>query len=289
MANIFFSLPGNLTLKLESDVLDTLHPEDVLLAQAYLPGLQPVSAPASTVADIVLTHRQTTTTSSFEETGRCTAVLHDTWTDRVSMDTFFLLYGLTRRALLDHHLFSVHAACVEDDAGAILLVGHSGAGKTRIALELIQQGKLLFAGNKTVVEWSPFGSMEAVAGTQTMTLHKKSTSTDEEIVSYGERKAFMVMKQQQTISSRIPVRAIVFVRLNDGVETVEHLSQTSAFHQLFPFFLDLVNADVLIGHTGNILKDERPNGIESFLVTHLWNSFQTLPIVRVEGSLVYLS
>lgn len=289
MANLFFSLPGNLTLKIESDFLKILHPEDLILAQAYLPGLKPISASDSAIADIVLTHRQTTEPTSFEETGRCTVVFHDTWTDRVSMDTFFLLYSLMRRALLKQHLFSVHAACVEDDAGAILIVGHSGAGKSRTALALIQHGKRLFSGNKTVIAWTASGSMEAIAGTQTMTQHKKTKSKNENEILYGERKAFTVTEQQHARQSHVPVRAIVFVRLNDGVESKEHLSQTSALHRLFPFFLDLVNADVLIGTAGNILTDKRPEGIESFLIVHLRNSIKAIPVLRVEGSLQYLS
>ncbi len=289
MTSLFFSLPGDLTLKLESDFLESFHPDDLVLAQAYLPGLKYASAPMTQVADIVLTHRQTRKTQTLEETGRYSFVLHATWTNHVSPDTYFLLYSLTRRAWLDRHLFSVHAACVEDDAGAILLVGHSGVGKTRIAFELIQQGKRLFAGNKTVIEWTSLHSMEAIAGTQTMTLHAQTIpGTSKEIV-YGNRKAFIMTQEKYSKRSHVPVRAIVFVRLNDGVESTEHLSPMSALHRLFPFFLDLVNADVLIGTAGNILTDKRPAGIESFLITQLWNSIQTLPVVRIEGSLAYLS
>ncbi len=289
MTNLFFSLPGNLTLKIESDFLQILHPEDLLLAQAYLPGLKPISVPESTIADIILTHHQTTEPASFEETERCTVVFHDTWTDRVSMDTFFLLYGLLRRALMDQHLFSVHAACVEDDAGAILLVGHSGAGKSRTALALLQNGKRLFSGNKTVVAWTASGSMEAIAGTQTMTRHNERKTKSEKEILYGEREAFIVTEQPYTKRSHVPIRAIVFVRLNDGVESNEHLSHASALHRLFPFFLDLVNADVLIGTAGNILTDKRPEGIESFLIMHLKNSIKAIPVLRIEGRLQYLS
>ena len=287
MTSFHFSIADILTIRIQSDLIKQIHPEDLLLMGAYLPGLKQIDAPMA-LADIELVHRQTSGSIALVEKSFCHAEFYNTWTDRISIDTFFLLYGLVRQALLEREYFAVHASCVEDEHGALLLIGHSGAGKTTVANALVQQGKRLFSGNKTIIHFKPAGELEVIAGTRTMTLPASVAMGTIPSVSYQERHAFSLSPDQYSTNTPLRVRTIALIGLNDGVQTSQILSPESALHRLVPFFLDTVNADVVLGHEGTVLTDKRPEGIESLLVKHLWHTLSSIPTVRIEGSLPYL-
>lgn len=179
--------------------------------------------------------------------------------DGLPMDMVFLLYGAVRRALLAKNLYCVHAACVGDTDGHVLIAGHSGAGKTTLTQALIDRhGMTLFSGNKTVVRFDGKGGLSAVAGTRTMTALDKGLN----------RYAYELPSEAYTKAKDVPVRRIALVRLNDGVEEAQDLQPLSAMHHLQSFFMDAVNADVVVGG-GHILDGNAHKRVREELVRGL--------------------
>ena len=187
------------------------------------------------------------------------------------------LYGMARLALLKNGLFSVHAACVGNDHGKVLIVGHSGDGKTTVALKLIREfGYRLRAGNKTVVRFEG-GTLLAIAGTTTVT----------EVTPQG-RRLFRLDDGQYETRDDLPIRAIVKVKLNDGADSTARLAPLSALHTLYPFFLDAVNADVVVSDGGRVLSGNPPDGVRERLAKDLLEVLGTVPAHAITGSLHYL-
>lgn len=186
-----------------------------------------------TRTDIVIEHR--TGDAALTVSGN-NVTLISAPTDSLPADLYHLTYAVTRRALMDRGYFCVHAACVGAGDDFRLVAGHSGAGKTTLAQRLVDgHGYKLLSGNKTVVRFDDDGGMIAVAGTRTM------TAVD------GNLKRFAYdMAASDYADGPVKIRAIDIVRINDGVAEVERLSSLSALHTLYPYFLDAVNADVIV-------------------------------------------
>lgn len=74
-------------------------------------------------------------------------------TDQAGMRTF--MYGSVFAILLMRRgLLPLHACCVERDGRAYAISGHSGAGKSSLAMQLVRRGYRLLADDVTVVDLS---------------------------------------------------------------------------------------------------------------------------------------
>jgi hypothetical protein len=190
------------------------------------------------------------------------------------------LYGLVRLELLKKGLFPVHAACVGGGGRYGLIAGHSGDGKTTVAMKLVADGGcMLFSGNKTVVDLSKPGKIIAVGGTRTVTT-KDAT---------GLRKSFRLEEGQYETSSRVEISAIFRIRLNDGHDRAALMPELSALHALYPFFLDAVNADVILDGGGRVLSGEPPAGTRERLARGLAAALKAVPAYEVTGSSAFVA
>jgi len=73
------------------------------------------------------------------------------------------------------------------------------------------------------------------------------------------------------------------VRLNDYDQVFERLAEESALHRLYPFFLDVMGADVLLADDlldGTVSKKARER-----LVCKLRSALRTIPVYQAAGSL----
>ncbi len=278
-------LPGDVSVRLNttSPVFDEARAR--LLAAAYLPGLQfadqAVEAPTIniTVAD--------STVKQLVVRGR-NILLSDRWNgDGSLLDLLHLTYSAARRHWLRRGLYSVHSACVVADGHATMLVGHSGAGKTTVAMELVNAGAKLFSGNKTLVTISG-GSMIAVAGTRTMTTRQNAAGAPAGS-GYAGRLAFALADDTYATETPIPIGAIALVGLNDGVADTSKMEPTSALHRLFPFFLDTVYADTVVLGGGDVYFSTPPRGCQKALSISLSQALTKVHVYSVVGSKNYIS
>ena len=194
-------------------------------------------------------------------------------------DGYHLLGALMRTHGLEHGLYSTHAACINGH----LLVGHSGAGKTSVLLELLALGMTkLIATDKTFLDIN----LNAHGGTKSISLEAADAPLfnlqAEHLEHYGTRLAFMPNKTALTHHKQ-PVKAIWFVKLTDKSKAVaQQLEPLSALHRLYPFMMDKINADILLAGGSLLYKaDDSRAGLA--LSQGLSDPLKTVPAFTLTG------
>ncbi len=290
MSQFHLSLPGNVRALLTSDAELRFDAQAEALLHAYLPGTR-LLAEAVARPDLVVRHVESSLPGAFCDGD--TVTIHDAWHGELAMDGLYAIYGLFRRFLLARHAFCVHAACV-GDGDYVLLAGPSGTGKTMLTLRLLQDfGWRLFSGNKTVVAFDGDGALSAIAGTQTTTIRLVDRERHRSLigagVAYGTRYAFFLDPRFRAQEATVRIRAIVFPRLNEGVEECARLAPLSALHTLYPSFLDAVNADIVLCGGRAVLPGTPPPGTQDWLAAALARATQAIPVYAVAGSPAFVA
>src|SRR3989338_676088 len=283
-AKSFFLLPGNLTLRFgsESGVLDE---KAKILLKAYVPGITELLGSRAEV-DIVIEHKEDTRMRI--EEGENLITLYGSWGDELLADLYHLIYAIVRVRLLKNKLFSVHGACcVLGKEGATLLLGHSGSGKTSVALRLAEEhGMQIVAGNKTVVSFDE-GVLRAVAGTTTTSVRAvDGEKVGSDSFSYRDRH-ISDSGSNGIFEKSVPIRSVALVRLNDFTEECTELKGSSALHSVFPYFLDTVNANVIFGDS--VFVGTPPSGTEDFLAKQLLVGLRSIPVFSCIGSASFVA
>lgn len=311
-------LPGALLMRVETPVPvfgQGQVPEEVrLLTEAYLPGAEFVGVCAKR-GGLHVDTTEPTLTVRFEESPVCSLsvkggeyVLRDTWKGEASlMDLLFLCYGAARRAWLKRGLYPVHAAALNMGNGSLtLLVGHSGSGKSAITLSAVSRGHKVFSGNKTLVRIDTVGDrtvLTAIAGTRSMTAKAEDVSKHLALgtfnAAYQGRKAFYLANEHMAATAPYVVSGIILPRLNDGVEKCKRMAPLSAVHKLYPYFLDTVNADIVLSGGKAVLSGEPVKGVRERLAQGLAAAFEVdaasggmqagISVLEVEGSMDFVN
>lgn len=272
MAEHYLSLPGGLTACFKTAC--GLCRADRLQLGAYVPGIAFLDKVPPHI-DLTVEH-EISDNQRLEDRGSH-VILYAPAREKFPADLCHLLYGVERRALLKRDFYAVHAACVGRGDDYMLIVGHSGAGKTTLAQNLVEKhGMKLFSGNKTVVRFDDDGGLRAVAGTRTM------TALDGNL----DRHAYE-MSASDYAPSEVKIKSAVLVRVNDGVREAQTLGSLSALHTLYPYFMDAVNADVVVN--GRDVLDGTPDaGVKKRLAGHLRRSLARLPVHKYSGTMDFL-
>ncbi len=190
------------------------------------------------------------------------------------------LYGLARLELLKRGLFPVHAACVGRGGRFALLVGHSGDGKTSVVLNLVGRPDWrIFSGNKTAVGFPQDGKIVAVAGTKVITVRAPD----------GGRAFAEIGAERFETAEKAEIAAIFRVRLSDGADSCVRLPDLGALHVLYPFFLDAVNADVVLDGGSRVLSGEPPAGARERLAGGLRDALARIPAFEIAGSAAFVA
>lgn len=284
-----FTLPLSLSAQITSTGELAFTDDDLLLAQAYVPGLER-SGRRVRQADITISHVESSRADLVRRGRRLT--VQDRWNGQLPLDAWFLLYAEARRRWLERQVFSVHGACL-GMRGGILIVGHSGSGKSTVAMEMLRRrGVKLFSGNKTLVTIGKSGALTAIAGTMTMTVgaadRKRYARFVDQGADYWGRYAFSLKESYRAADRPLPIRAIAVVRLNDGIAQQVRLQPVSALHTLYPFFLDAVNADVIAGTGSSVLVGTPPPGTQEALARNLERACGRIPVHVISGSLSFV-
>ena len=286
MTSYHFSVKNYFSLTLTSDQYFAFREADLLLLRAYIPGIERCDAPLPS-ADIVIEHCESSDKSLTQ--GEGVVHIHDTWDGAFPASMNHVLYGVARLHFLKHKLYPVHGACVGNEDGAVLIVGHSGSGKTSLLLHLVQHhGKKVFSGNKTTVSLDG-ETMLAVAGTPTITIrgsdrhHLDNLNVAEHVERWG-RYAFLLDAEKYLSAPAVPIKAVAIVRLNDHQEEGKKLEGLSPLHSLYPFFMDAVNADVISGDGQQVLVGTPPEGTQEHLASNLLRLLPDVPVYSFVGS-----
>lgn len=308
-------LPGALQVLLELPKPIFADPAACLLLGAYLPGVELVDVSCKKSKGLVtIALRQSGKPRlSVSKNGNSYTFFAESTGDAL-MDLIFLTYGVARQKWLKQGLYCVHAACLEDKQQRLsLVVGHSGVGKTAVTLSSLARGAKVFSGNRTLVKIVSTGkdkttdgiagesssSIIAIAGTRTITTkaedlarHLPQALAKEENnaeVGYQGRSAFSLSKRFYADHAPQAVTLITLPRLNDGAEKSKQLSALSALHKLYPFFLDAVNADIVLAGGRIVFAGTPPSGVSKRLASELSQALANLPVWELEGSLPFIN
>lgn len=299
-------LPGALQVLLDLPQPLFADPAACLLLGAYLPGVE--------LADLSLKSAQGVVTIAMQQSSKPRLSLSKKgksftfFTPRAAdalMDLIFLIYGIVRQKWLKQGLYCVHAACLENQQKQLsLIVGHSGVGKTAVTLSALARGYKVFSGNRTLVKIIPgaakgdsgtSAAITAIAGTRTITTRAEDLARhvpeamENEGVGYEGRSAFSLNKRFYASQAPQAVTLITLPRLNDGVEKSRQLSALSALHKLYPFFLDAVNADIVLAGGSVVFAGTPPSGVNKRLASELCQALKHLPVWELEGSLPFIN
>lgn len=198
--------------------------------------------------------------------------LYDHLDKELSLDFFHLLYSKFREEFIKRQLYPVHAACI-GIKDYILIVGHTKSGKTTTLLELLKDNRKIFSGNKTVISLK--NGITAVAGTKTITISSKDLNKNiSKNIDYADRKAFLVEDKFYSHKKSVKINKIFIVRLNSGVREEIKLSSLSALHQLYPYFLDVVNADTIVLSGDDVFSSQLSKETNRLLAKNLFKSLK---------------
>lgn len=279
-----FGSAGGIAIRTESDRSLLFDRRAHLLAAAYIPGFSPAIDRWNAVPEAVIAHTESDD-KRLAASGR-TVTIADRWNGTMNLDYFNLLYGVTRMRMLSRGLYPVHAACVEGHTGYVLMVGHSGVGKTTMLLRLAEDyGRRVFSGNKTAVS---LGDGDAIAegGTHTITVRGAyAGSVDTSLIAYSDRTAFWLPGASYAPEPRVPIAAIVLPHLNDAVSEQGTLSPMSAVHTLYAYFMDSTKADTVLCDGRAVLPGTPDAGVEDRLAGALTETCRHIPVYAMAGSL----
>ncbi|MBU0799500.1 MAG: hypothetical protein KKA05_00710 [Alphaproteobacteria bacterium] len=273
MAEHYLGLPGGLTACFRTAC--AVGPEERLQFGAYVPGLVFLDHAPDRV-DITVDHAFSDS-PRLEDNGRH-VTLWAPKSEKLPADIYHLLYGIERRALLMRGFYSVHAACVGTGGDYRLIVGHSGVGKTTVTHNLVEKHNMkLFSGNKTVIRFDDDGSIKAVAGIRTM------TALDSDLNRY----AYEMAPEKYAAQAEVDIKSIALVRINDGVAETQRLGPLSALHSLYPYFMDAVNADVIVNGK-DIFDGAAQGGAKAHLTERLGATLRQIPVSKYAGTVPFL-
>lgn len=245
------------------------------LSQTYLPGatlIYPVPNPSLTIEHCESNDRHL-------EISNNKVKIYDIWDHKLSPDIWHLIYSIWRVELLKLGYCTVHASCVGKDQ-QILLVGHTGVGKSTILLKMVEEyGWQVFSGNKTVVSHDTDG-MTAIAGNQSISLRSSGTNN---------RNSFFLEPKYLAPNASYPIKAIYLVSLNDGVSENLKLNFPSNLHMLYPYFLDVVNANTIMCNGNDVFLGTPPAGSEISLVKKMSQVVPKIATHKITGSLEFVT
>ncbi|NTW13881.1 MAG: hypothetical protein HGA31_02525 [Candidatus Moranbacteria bacterium] len=292
MHTLRFSVANTLSVGVGSDHPLDLSDGDETMFRSYVPGIVRADS-VSGRADVTIEHVESTERRMARtETG---VRIFDAWESRFPDYLPHLLYGMVRTRLLERRLFCVHGACVGTDQGYVLIVGHSGAGKTSVTLRMMERpGTRLFSGNKTVISFGEDGCLNAVAGTPTITVRepekeKMAVIGATDLVAKWGRYAGLPSPDRLSVSDAVAIRHIAIVRVDDSRSECVILDNSSALHALFPFFLDAVNADVVLDRLEDVFMGTADDELGRYLSKKLRDTLATVPVGSITGSSVFVA
>lgn len=281
MQDIYINLVKNIIIKIKTK--ETIQFNESI-AKAYIPGIIYISNQKQKV-NFTLEYKLAKTKSLQKSKNHI--VIKENWQKSFPLDFYHLLYNIVQTQYLTKNIFSVHSSFVNN----ILIVGHSGVGKTTISLKLLQKYKMpLITTNKTLVSFAK-NNMEVLGGTTTVTLAKDNTKDNNKSkINYSDRKLITIdndlIKKQKKENNLI--KKIILPQLNDGVKICKKLEGLSPLHKLFPYFLDTVNASTILFDGDFVFSTNIEAKTKQYLSKNLSKKIKKINTFQITGSLNFI-
>ena len=286
MIDFYLSFPGDILVNIKSSESIVFDDITRVLMGAYLPGAKFIEN-IPRMADIEFEYKQSDSQEFIQKGSKI--LFKDNWETKFPLDFYHLLYSMVRVEWLKRNIFSVHAGCVGVD-DYILIVGHTGVGKTSTILELLKDHDVrMFSGNKTLVSFNTDMSLNVLAGTKTITINKEDFqrhSGNTNYIKYDNRGAFI--PDNYTDEAK-PIRAIAIISLSDGVREKTIVNRLGALHKLYPYFLDTVNSDTILFDGKEVFTGTPSSGVQQYLARFLSGLVAKTPIYIIKGDVSFVA
>ncbi len=284
MTKLYFSFLNKFTVGVFSNSKILFSDKEMVLLRARVPGISLLSD-NDIKPDLIIEHNESSNLSFVQEKDRC--IIYDTWGSKIPDDVYHLIYGMVRSKCISMNIFPVHSACMGSDE-YILLVGHSGSGKTSILIESLQDPRIdVFSGDKTFVSFED-STLKAIAGTKSITIRKRDFENLDDkyfknFIDYGDRIVLKEVKSS-SVDDSVNIKAVVLVRVNDYIQEIKKEDMQSALHTLYPFFLDTIKVDVILDRLGEVYIGDSSVDSHKHLFSSLSKTLTTVPVYSATGS-----
>jgi hypothetical protein len=224
------------------------------------------------------------------------------------------IYALLRQYWIETDLAPIHSLC----AGNNLIIGHSGTGKSTLATELLTRHYPVFSLDRTLLHVTE-QSLIPLAGTQVLSLRNNGSynsiynnnfnhvsSHDFEVIAQNAERT--ILKIKPSSETLIPtsgikidigiddmahshnsykdnkIQTIYLLNINDGEFKVNALSALSALHTLYPYFMDKIKEDIILGGGEIVFSGKISSLAQQQLIQRLKKMVESIPVMSLWGN-----
>lgn len=279
-------------IKFRTDRKPALTERDFFLIDAHLPGVTVSEMGNKRKLCIMTVNFFYSSNHSIKKNGNVLEV-YDQQKSEIPAYMFHLLHSIFNKHWRKSNIYSIHSACVYRNGHTMLLMGHSGFGKTTVSLNLLKQYDFkLICSDRLLLKIKNDGSVLILGGTKVVS-YKQRTNIPLDILNNGtnyvDREVRPIMPEY--IFNKYPkkIDSIVMMRLSDFSAGIAKIDPFEALLPIYSFFLDYWNNDVLI-FNGLEMYDGINNApiAKRKLLSKLRKLISKTLVVSISGSLQHI-
>lgn len=168
--------------------------------------------------------------------------------NNIKNDIPHLLYGILRQYWIENEKYPIHSICIDNN----LLLGHSGSGKTGLGILALMNKMNVSSFNKTLVYFQN-DNLKVLIGTEIISIMDKMYM--EELSILKEDENITIIKNEvgsvlvvPPILNSIIINKVCFFFLSEKELEIKKLNKESGLHELYPYFMDTMKSDVILGN-----------------------------------------
>lgn len=265
---------------------------DLLIADAHIPGVSIGVTPPKNARLLASLKLIDSKERLIRKKGK-NILVFDTLKRVFPLYNFHLMYSIFHFNWIKQGVYAIHAACVYNRGKTILLMGHTGFGKTTLSLELVKKyGFKLIHSDRVLVKFAGSRLM-LIGGTKVVTFKKDNDKIHRgmlnRIDSYIDRYIGPLKDEFLLEKKDVYIDKVSLVRLNGGLQESTSLNQFESLICFYPFFLDAVNSDAILFQGKSIFSGiPCKSGHKESLLSDLVHFTKKVRVHKLSGSLKFI-
>ena len=210
---LHFSFPSGFTILIILKGRVLFKEREYLLLRAYVPGIEIMEITQKNNINnpgLIISYYPSKYQKILYDDNN--VIIYDDWSKEIPVYFFHLIYSISHDVLLKNGFYTVYSACVGKKDQWSLLLGHTGAGKTTVMLNLLYNYRFkMFSSNKTILKFKKVFGLEAIEGTTTVTC-KNSDYTKLKIIdnstNFVNRIAYRLPDRYSISKNKVKIEAV---------------------------------------------------------------------------------